>query len=574
MQVCGQAWGQAGGQASRQPSTRRGMVVTSRLAGAVFRVLAALAILMTSHPTRAQPAADPGPTSATPQPAQPASPAPQPATPETPETPPGAAALTAPTLDEQSLSLGAVLQVAVRQQPSLIQAAIDIEIAEAAVVQATGAFDWTLDATGRVRSQRSKSVNSELGVRTDSEVDVYSLSGNLSRIFAIGGALSVGASAAYSDINTTNDLGGIVNQQSVQNYDTALNASYTQSLLRNRGEKYGLASLNQLALSRDAETLALRTSAATSIRQVIEAYWDLALAEQELVISQNSLALAQEQLRNTRIAIRAGSVAATEALAVEQTIALREENVLLAELTIAQSSLTLRRQAGLEIGPGNIDMNTSAPLAMTPAQFDIDALMARAMATSPELARLETLKQGAQIEVEVTENGLLPQLDLTVNLSTSGSDPGLGESLKQTGTLDITSISGVLTLRHDLGNRTARGAEYQARANLQRQRIGIQDVKAQIASSLVVAVKQAQVSARRVELSDRAIELAEKNIKAEQARFELGRSTNFDVLQRQDDLRQAQLRRARAINSYLQAVATIDSITGDILPKYGIRLDR
>lgn len=487
----------------------------------------------------------------------------------TPPSAPGATATTPSALDVQALSLGAVLQVAVRQQPTLTQAAIDIEIAEAAVVQATGAFDWTLNARGSVQSSQSSTV--QFGANFSEDTSAYNLSASLSRIFAIGGTLSVGANAGYSDRTSTDDLTDV--ERSTKNYNTGVSASYTQSLLRNRGEKYGLAPLNQAALSRDAQALALRTSAATAVREVIDAYWALALAQQELEISRNSLALAQEQLRNTRIAIRAGSVAATEALAVEQTIALREENVLLAELTIAQRSLELRRQAGLEIGPGNIDLTASATLAMTPKQFDVNALLTRALANSPQIAQLETLKRGAEIEVEVTENGMLPQLDLQVDLTTGGSDPGLGESLKQTGTLDNRSITGTLILRHDLGNRTAQGTRYRARAELQRQRVGIQDIRAQIASSLVVAVKQAQVSARRVELSDRAIELAEKNIKAEQARFELGRSTNFDVLQRQDDLRQAQLRKAQAISAYLQAVSTIDSITSEILPKYGIRLD-
>jgi len=74
-------------------------------------------------------------------------------------------------------------------------------------------------------------------------------------------------------------------------------------------------------------------------------------------------------------------------------------------------------------------------------------------------------------------------------------------------------------------------------------------------------------------LSERVIQLAEKNVEAETRRFGLGRATNFDVLQRQDELQQAQLRRARAQVDYLNATAALDALTGVILKRYGITLN-
>ena len=77
---------------------------------------------------------------------------------------------------------------------------------------------------------------------------------------------------------------------------------------------------------------------------------------------------------------------------------------------------------------------------------------------------------------------------------------------------------------------------------------------------------------QRVELATRAIALAKKNIVVEQARFDLGKSTNFDVLLRQDELRQAQLRLAQAQVDWHKAQAVIAALTGTILDDYGIAL--
>jgi outer membrane protein TolC len=73
-----------------------------------------------------------------------------------------------------------------------------------------------------------------------------------------------------------------------------------------------------------------------------------------------------------------------------------------------------------------------------------------------------------------------------------------------------------------------------------------------------------------MELAKQAIEFAKRNVAAEQGRFEAGRSTNFDVNNRIEDLKQARLRFARASVDYLEALNNLDYLTGDILPRYGI----
>ncbi len=70
-------------------------------------------------------------------------------------------------------------------------------------------------------------------------------------------------------------------------------------------------------------------------------------------------------------------------------------------------------------------------------------------------------------------------------------------------------------------------------------------MRAQIAQATARAVAQAELARRRVALSQRAIDLATENIKIETDRFNLGKATNFDVLNRQEELRQAELRRRR-----------------------------
>lgn len=461
----------------------------------------------------------------------------------------------APELEH--FTLGRILEVTVRQRPSLAEAVINVEIADAAVLAAAGIDDWAFEVSAAWLSVRSRGFDFVTGQETAPAFDhALTLSGTLSRSLSSGGFLVFGARSRFSDI-----------------FENGLSASYTQPLLRNRGRRIARAGIRRAQLARDAAVLARASEANVAIREVIAAYWELAFALRDLEIRQNSLLLAQERLRNTEAGIQAGAVAPTEALAVRQSIATREQEIVGSELVIAQSALELRRLAGLEIGPGHVELGIDAPLAVSPQPFDVDELVRRAYAQSPTLAQLEVLQKDAAIEVELTENGLLPELDAALAIGPTGTSDSLGESLGRMIKFDGVTVSASLTYRDTIGRRSATGAHRRARAEHHKQIVRMNDVKAQIASAIVIAVKQAQAAQKRIELSQQAIELAEKNIEAEKARFELGRATNFDVLQRQEELKQAQLRQARAIVDYLEAVASIDALTGDITARYGITLD-
>jgi outer membrane protein TolC len=386
------------------------------------------------------------------------------------------------------------------------------------------------------------------------------------RSLSTGGTIGLHAESRFSD-STYLDGSGF------RTHADAVSISVTQPLLRGRGERYARADVRRARVARSAADLSRHGVALTTAREVIDAYWELVFALRDKEIRESSLALAQERLRITQLGIEGGAVAPTEALAVEQVIATREEEILGAELTIVDRSLALRRLVGLEIGPGEIELTTEAPLPVQPRSFDLDELLARAYSQSPELAYLEALAEGAEIDIEVTENGLLPRLDVSASIGPSGTDTTAGAALRKMVSAEDFTFSVGLTYQHTIGNRGARGVARRARAERDRVRLSADDVKLQIASGLARATRAASSAQRRMEISQRAIALAERNIEAEKSRFELGRATNFDVLQRQEELKQAQLRYVRAAIDHLRAMTTIETLTADLLQNYGIALD-
>lgn len=469
------------------------------------------------------------------------------------------------------ISLPELLDVAVRTSPDLALARIDVDIAEARILAASGIDDWLLAAVGSWASLRADPIAGN-PVQT-TEQDIASIDLSMSRSLAWGGLFEVSASGSHIDttslVEVTPDSGNFTSFDST-NYTTDFTLQYTQSLLRGRGSAVARAEQAQVRIAKTAAELSQESATINVVRDLITAYWDLALAYRELAIAESSLALAQEQLRITQAKVRAGAVAPSEALAVQQSIATQRAAIVSSRYGILNRSLDLRRLAGLEIKPDHFVLAPKASIEPVTSAHELAPVIERALASSPEIAILKAQDKGAAIEVAVTENGLLPQLDLSVYFGPSGRGETIGDAVDQIATLSEYSFGGSLTFRQNLGHNTAEGQLLEAHANRRKVKINMVDAQRQVTAAAARAVALADSARERMQIGEVAIDLAEKNIVAEKARFELGRSTNFDVLRRQEELKQAQLNHARAAIDYLSAVAQIQSLTGELLPQYGI----
>jgi len=253
-------------------------------------------------------------------------------------------------------------------------------------------------------------------------------------------------------------------------------------------------------------------------------------------------------------------------------MATNEEDILLAEQRVTERSLELRRLSGLEIGPEHLDIRTEEQLHAIPSQFQVSTILEQALAASPELAALQLRDDSATLEISVANNSASSKLNLNVSAGSLGTDDNLGGSVSGVGTLRGYFVGTGLTYEQRLGNHAAQGRTKEAHARRQQLRVNKRELRAQIAVAVSRSVQSANIATKRMELSQRAIELSEKNIEAERRRFESGRSTNFDVLQRQEEQKQSRLRFARAQVDYLRATTAIAAQTGKLLKSYGITL--
>jgi outer membrane protein len=505
-----------------------------------------------------------------------------------PATDDGASAEAAEARPARSMTLRTVLDAVVQQNPGLARSAADVASAEADVLSAMGVDDWLLSLTGSWMRSRSELAQPFQPLAADT----YSASAEASRALPTGGTLKIDLDGGYNDFVFLAEEGAVP----FSFWSSSLLASFNQPLLGGRGKQVARAEQRKARVARDAATLQREIVALDTIRDVVRAYWELAYASQAVEIQRGSLELAREQLRITEAAVRSRVSSPSEILAVRHAIAVREQTVMLAEVEVSDRSLALRRLAGLEIGPGEIDIAATDALAGQPARgdalagqpaagqpatggpglaspaIDLDAAIEQAKASNPRLALARATMGTAAIDAEVADDALRPQLDLAAQIGSTGSGFEASEALSQLGTFQSYTAGATLTYTSSLGQRLARGARDRARESTQRARIDLAEAERELAVSVVRAVDLVRVARKRIDVGELAVQLAEQNLASERALFQAGEARNYDVLERQDALAQAQLDRERAIADYHQAVAELEALTGDLLSRHGVEL--
>jgi HAE1 family hydrophobic/amphiphilic exporter-1 len=150
---------------------------------------------------------------------------------------------------------------------------------------------------------------------------------------------------------------------------------------------------------------------------------------------------------------------------------------------------------------------------------------------------------------------------------------GYGTALQQVLRNDFPTWTLGFQVGVPLSNIGARAERKRAELDLDASRVD----QAQTAQTVMLAVRSAardvDTAARTIVASRTARDAAEQNLEAERRRYENGMTTNFQVLQIQQQLSDARVRELQALVGYAEALANYHRQVGDILDVNHITVD-
>jgi outer membrane protein len=161
--------------------------------------------------------------------------------------------------------------------------------------------------------------------------------------------------------------------------------------------------------------------------------------------------------------------------------------------------------------------------------------------------------ESARLGLLRAESERLAGLDLEVSASSNGQSTDPGEALDDTFGWEFPGWSVRLTYNMPIGNRAARQAVVAAEAQVRLARVDEQRAEMAAVAEVRDAVREVRYRAEAVRAAVTSLRLAERQLEAEQARYDEGLSTNFQVLEFQRDLVEAQRGERQARVEYVKA---------------------
>lgn len=389
------------------------------------------------------------------------------------------------------------------------------------------------------------------------DTEVAALSQRLSLLAPTGGAVSL----TWANRRESTPSGAAT-------YEAGLELSVVQPLLRGGGFAVNRAPVRIARINERINVLTLRSTINRIITDVVTGYRQLMLEERRLDIAERSLIRARRLLETNRALIDAGRMARQDIVQTEADASQRELDLVSAQNTADSARLAL-------LDTLDIDPETRLKLTKTlrleeAGGLDFETAYARALASRPTYLQALLRLEIARIDTRTARNERLWRLDASVTASVAGfSDEGPGAALEDWNDDPVQYRAG-LQLTVPIGDRSRKRGVIDAEVARRRLELSAQEVREAVRIDIKDRVRTIESLRRQVDLAQRAAELAARQLEIENLKLSQGRSSNFQVLDFENQLITAQINEATAEVSYLNARTQLDEALGTSMETWRI----
>jgi outer membrane protein TolC len=364
-----------------------------------------------------------------------------------------------------------------------------------------------------------------------------------------------------------------------------------------------------------------------TVLNIETSYWNLVAAEDARRVAEKSVETARALERQTRTQYEVGVVSRVEVTESEAGVADREVNLIrIVNAERLAQDLLLNQVLGRGLRPGSELAVDATDRGSDYILYDIDVEEAarKAAENRPEIAAALQEIERRTIEAKYRDNQTLPQFDFVGSYALNGLSGKENEERVDFGsgtrfTIDAVNAGIVAPLNTagiplsplplppppgpilvdrryggtdddffhggarswlaqgvfsiPIPNRTARALSSKADIELRKSFSQLARLEQGIILDVRRAARDLESAQQGIEAAERARVAAEEQLRAERIRLEQGESTPFAVLQREEDLVEAEAAKINAIRVYRNSIADLDRQQGTILESRNIVID-
>ncbi|SPE40865.1 Outer membrane efflux protein [Candidatus Sulfopaludibacter sp. SbA3] len=407
----------------------------------------------------------------------------------------------------------------------------------------------------------------------------------LQQSFSTGGQVSVNFDNTHQNVNATNTSYNPFTGSS-------LGFTVTQPLLRGFGMSLNRRYIRIAGNEQKITTLLFQQQLIQTVYGVVRLYTDFVALYEDEKVKQETVALAEKLLSDTQAQVDEGTLAQVELTrANAQLFSTRQDLINATGLREEEEAIlktVLTRDKDQSIRAARIIPTDTLNIPDKDEVRPIQDLISEAVVARPDLGQARLQVENSLIGLAGARNATKPELDLVGAMQNNGLAGGATGYLNNPNPSFVGGYGGVLgqILAHDyptygiglqvtlpIHNRIAEADLARDELQVKQSQIRVK----QLQNQAQLEVEDALIAMRRARASYEAAVQARKyqqeSLEAEQAKFEVGASTAFFVIQYESLLAQAKSTEVAAKSSWVKAKAALQRATGTILDQNNISYD-
>jgi outer membrane protein len=487
------------------------------------------------------------------------------------------------------LTIEDAVRLALERNLDIAVQRLNPEISDIAVSSIQTTYHPSLTSTLAAQSTTTPStstISGGLGAGDSVVAGLGTYNGGLTQNVPWGG----GSFAATLNNNraTTTSLNTLYNPT----FNTNWSGVYTQPLLRNFRIDSTRQQLAVSKINRDISDVQLRATITNTLSNVRNAYWDYVFAVDAVKVAQQSVDLANQLVKDNQTRVEVGTMAPIDVVQAQSQAATQQQNLVTAQGAMRTAELALKRL----IVSGTQDPNWNAQIDPTDRPdfraepIDIEAAVRRAISERTDLDIAKKTVQENDVTLRYLSDQLKPQADFVgtyglagvggtqfitsgtgLNRTVTGTIPGgYNEALSTLFGRNYPRWTAQLNITYPLGLSSQQTSVARARVQLNQVSAQLKQVELQIATDVTNAAINVQSGVERVQAAQAAREFAQKSLEAEQSKFEVGMSTNYNVILSQRDLATAQSNELQSVLNYRKSLVELERLQQTTLSSLNI----
>jgi outer membrane protein len=404
------------------------------------------------------------------------------------------------------------------------------------------------------------------------------------------------ASGAQVGLNFNNSRVSLNSLRSGYNPYTgsSLGITAVQPLMRNAGTSLNRRFIRIAGNEQKITSLVFQQQLILTVYGVIRLYTDLVALTEDEKVKQETAELAEKLLSDIRAQVEEGTLAQVEMTRANAQVFSTRQDLINArglreeQEAIFKNVITRRGNEDAEVAAAHLIPTDALTIPATDEVRPMQDLIADALSRRPDLGQARLQIANSQIGLEGARSALRPQLDLVGVMQNNGlsgqanplvpnADPGFiggyGGVLGQIFARNYPTYGVGLQMTLPLRNRVAEADLVRDQLQVKQSEIRMRQLQNQArleVEDALIAMRRARAS---YDAAAQARRLQEESLAAEQAKFEVGSSTAFFVIQYESLLAQARSAEVAARSSYVKGKAALQRAMGTILDENQISLD-